>query len=85
MSIRGWVFSLLVSNQSSGGVVSFVAVCLPALLMFLKNSVYSKGVLLSVAVSSFSFFCVLLYVVFVVSSPRIFSQSVLVMSFFLEF
>jgi hypothetical protein len=66
MSIRGWVFSLLVSNQSSGGVVSFVAVCLPALLMFLKNSVYSKGVLLSVAVSSFSFFafCCMLCLLF---------------------
>ena len=82
MSIRGWVFSLLISNQSKGGVISFVAVCLPALFIFLKNSVYSIGVLLSVLVSSFRFFSVLLYVAFVASSPRIFSQSVLVMSFF---
>ena len=82
MSIRGWVFSLLISNQSKGGVISFVAVCLAALFTCLKNSVYSIGVLSLVLVSSFRFFSVSLYVVFVASSPRIFSQSVLVMSFF---
>ena len=85
MLIRGWFFSLLNSNQSNGGVISFVAVCLPALFRFLKNSVYSIGVLSSVAMSSFSLFSVLLYVPFVVSLPRTFSQSVLVMSFFLAF
>ncbi len=84
-SIRGWVFSLLISNQSRGGVISFVAVCLPALFTFLKKSVYSVRVLSLVAVSSFRFLSVLLYVMFVVSSPIIFSQSVLVMSFFLAF
>ena len=82
MSIFGWVFSLLISNQSKGGVISFVAVCLPALFTFLKNSVYSIGVLLSVLVSLFRFFSVSLYVPFVVLLHRIFSQSVLVMSFF---
>ncbi len=34
MSIFGWVFSLLISNQSKGGVISFVAVCLLALFTF---------------------------------------------------
>ena len=51
MSIRGWVFSLLISNQSKGGVISFVTVRLPALFTFLKKSAYSIGVLSSVAVS----------------------------------
>ena len=82
MSIRGWVFSLLISNQSKGGVISCVAVCLPALFTFLKKSAYSIGVLSSVAVRSFRFFSVSLYVAFVVSSLRIYFQSVLVMSFF---
>jgi hypothetical protein len=85
MLIRGWFFSLLISNQSKGGVIGFVAVCLPALFTFLKNSVYSIGVLSLVAVSSFRFLSVSLYVAFVVSLPIIFSQSVLVMSFFLHF
>ena len=82
MSIFVCFFSLLILNQSKGGIISFVAVWLPALFTFLKNSVYSIGVLLSVLVSSFWFFSVSLYVTFVASSPRIFSQSVLVMSFF---
>ena len=80
-SIFGWVFSLLISNQSRGGVITFVAVCSPALFTFLKKLVYSVGVLSSVAVSSLRFFSVSLYVVFVASSPMIFSQSVSVMSF----
>ena len=82
MSIRGWVFYLLISNQSKGGVISCVAVCLPALFTFLKKLVYSIGVLSLVAVSSFRFLSVLLYVAIVVSLLRIFSRSVLVMSFF---
>ncbi len=85
MSIRGWVLSLLISNQSKGGVISYVAVCLPALFTFLKKSAYSIGVLSLVAVSSFRFSSVSLYVTFVVSSHWIFSQSVLVMNFFLHF
>jgi hypothetical protein len=44
--IRGCIFPLLISNQSIGGRVVFVAVSSPALFTFLKKSVYFAGVLL---------------------------------------
>jgi hypothetical protein len=44
--IPGCIFPLLISNQSIGGRVVFVAVSSPALFTFLKKSVYFAGVLL---------------------------------------
>jgi hypothetical protein len=44
--IRGCIFPLLISNQSIGGRVVFVAVSSPAVFTFLKKSVYFAGVLL---------------------------------------
>ncbi len=75
MSIRGCILFLLVSNQSMGGVIVFVAVSLPTLFTFLT------WVLLLFLLAFVISCSILLQMAFVVSSFIIFSQSVLVVSF----